>query len=396
MDQIKSTGLPDLSKLEISDKFPPRPAYGTRGTKVILWANYFELTAPSNLQLYRYEVKVSERSKNKDIPVVGKKQAQVFRLLLESPPLKPHRSDIVTDFKAFLLSRVKLDTEKVQSLPDRIQYRPEGEDEPRTNDPIYNITVTEAGSVDVSDLTAYLTSTDPSAAFDKQPILQALNIFLGHYAKNSPNHTTIGANRSFLLDQQQQQTHELGAGLRAIRGFFSSVRVATARILVNVNINHAAFYKATDLERSMRDFEAKHGKNKLRLQAFLKRVRLEVHHIKPKTNKAGIAVPRIKTIFALANRNDGREEAHPPRVSEFGAGPSNVEFWMSKSPPGASSGTPSAPAAQTPGKTAGKKGKSKQPATSSSAGPPAGGQSGEYISVAKHFWDSKLFHSQSR
>ena len=389
--------MPDLSKLKISDgldKFPPRPAYGTQGTPVILWANYFELTAPSNLQLYRYEVKVTERSKNKDVPVVGKKLNQVFRLILELPSLTPHRSDIVTDFKAFLLSRVKLDTEKIQSLPNRIQYRREGEDEPRSSDPFYNIAVTAAGSVSVSDLTTYLTSTDPGAALDKQPILQALNIFLGHYAKNSPNHTTIGANRSFVRDQQQ--AYDLGAGLRAIRGFFSSVRVATARVLVNVNINHAPFYAATDLERSMRDFEYRHGKNKLKLQIFLKRVRVEAHHIKPKMNKAGIPVPRIKTIFALANRNDGPDEEHPPRVSEFGAGPTNVEFWISKSPPGASPSTPSAPAVQTSGKSTGKKGKSKQPATSSSGGPSAGGQSGGYISVAKHFWDSKTFLSQSR
>ena len=384
--RIKSAGLPDLSKLKISEelvRFPPRPGYGTRGNPVLLLANYFEFTPPSNLQLYRYEVKVTERSKNQENRVVGKKLKRTLQLLLEEPPFKSHRSDIVTDFKAFFISRVKLDTEQLESPPNKIQYRPEGEDVPRPNDPTYDVTVTAAGSVAVSDLTTYLTSTDPGATFDKQPILQAFNIFLGHYAKNSSAHTTIGANRSFLLDQQQQGSLDLGGGLRAIRGFFSSVRVATARILVNVNINHAAFYDATRLEFAMQNFERKHGKNnKLKLQAFLKRLRVEVDHIKPKT--------RIKTIFGLANRADGRNELHPPRVSAFGAGPESVEFWYSNKPPAdPSSSTRSAQTAQTSGKAGGKKGKSKQPAKPSSGGTPEGDQDGEYISVSVYFKKSK-------
>lgn len=387
VERIKSSGLPDLSKLTISDglvKFPPRPGYGTKGADVILLANYFELKPPSNLQLYRYELKVTERSRNQENRVVGKKLKQVFQLVLELPPFISHRGDIVTDFKSFLISRVKLDTEQLESLPDRIQYRPEGEDQSRTNDPFYNITVTAAGSVAVSDLTAYLTSTDPGATFDKQPILQALNIFLGHYAKNSPAHTTVGANRSFSLDQQQQQrdSFDLGTGLRAIRGFFSSVRVATARILVNVNISHAAFYDATPLETAIRKFSPD---TKLKLQAFLKRLRVEVNHLKPKTNRAGKSIPRIKTIFGLANKSDGRGEAHPPQVDAFGAGPASVKFWYSKPSGDPSSSTSSATTQQTSGKASGKKGKSKQPAKPSGGGPPAAGEAGTYITVSQYF-----------
>ena len=77
----------------------------------------------------------------------------------------------------------------------------------------------------ISELTEFLTSTNPNATFDKQPISQALNIFLSHYAKASSQHTTIGANKSYSLNQSEVTSGNLGAGLTALRGFFPSIRV---------------------------------------------------------------------------------------------------------------------------------------------------------------------------
>ncbi|KAL8825581.1 MAG: hypothetical protein Q9191_004327 [Dirinaria sp. TL-2023a] len=384
---IKGAGLPDISKLKISEghvEFPPRPGYGTRGTEVVLLANYFELTPRRDLQLYRYELKVTEGKK--ETRVAGKKLKRVFELLLEMDPLRSHRSDIVTDFKAFLISRVKLSSEQLELLPTEIQYRPEGEDEARKHDPKYGITVTAAGSVAVSDLINHLTSTDPEATFDKQPILQALNIFLGHYAKKSPDHTTVGANRSFSRVPQPQDSADLGKGLRAIRGFFSSVRVATARILVNVNISHAAFYDPLPLPVAMDRFGLV---NKFKLQAFLKRVRVRLNHLPSKTNKDGSPIPRIKTIYGLANKSDGKDDEHPPRVPTFGAGPKEVQFWLSEPSPESSASKPFASGAPASGKASGKKGKSKEASKSSSGTPSTGGGNGKYISVYDYFEKSR-------
>jgi len=376
LKHIKSSGLPDLSTLQITDgveRFPRRPGYGTKGKAVQLWANYFELIPPPELILHRYSVKVTEKAGGKGSKdVTGKKLQQTFRLLLEQPPFQGHRNDIVTDFKANLVSRVKFDTKDV---PGQIQYRREGEDQPLINAAYHNIAFVPTGTVTVSELTDYLTSTNPRAVLDKQPFLQALNIFLGHYTKASPDYASIGSSRSFAVKPNPNNASDLGAGLRAVRGFFSSVRVATSRILVNVNVSHAPFYNPLPLVQSIQVFGRAHEFNKIKLQDFLKRIRVEAKHIKPKTNKAGKTIPRVKTIFALATRNDGRgvdSSGTAPRVKEFGAGPKDVEFWLDDTPAEGSSKTPSAPAT---GKSSAKKGKGKPEA---SAG-------GRYISVAEHF-----------
>ena len=392
--QIKSAGLPDITTLEISDgapRFPRRPAYGTRGKPVRLWANYFELLPPPDLLLHRYSVKVTERVVGKDRDLGGRRLNQVFRLLLEQPPLAGRRQDIVTDFKAQLISRTQFDDEVLRTIPNQIQYRAEGEDEAQINAPYYKIAVVSTGTVTVSELTDYLTSTNPRAALDKQPILQALNIFLGHYAKASPTHATVGS-KSFLVNPSNDANRDLGAGLRAIRGFFSSVRVATSRILVNVNVSNAAFYAPSPLVQSIQNWGPPNGYNRVKLQAFLKYVRVKVLHIKAKKNKAGQLIPRVKTIFALATRNDGRGQGgltHPPEVSEFAAGPRDVKFWLDDAPAEGSSTTPSATPA---GKASGKKGKGKAQAPaggSGRSGPPSGEVGGRYISVAEHFLNSK-------
>lgn len=356
-----------------------------------MWANYFELISPPDLLLYRYSVQITARAsgKGKSRELTGKKLNQAFRLILDLPPFEHHRKDICTDFKAQLISRFEFDEDALRTVPDQIQYRAEGEDEAQIDAPYYNVAVVPTGTVTISELTDYLTSTNPRATFDKQPVLQALNIFLGHYTKASPAYATIGSGRSFAVDPDNDVFADLGAGLRAIRGFFSSVRVATARILVNVNVSHAPFYDPLPLHLSMEAFAAAYGPNKIKLQSFLKKVRVTPTHLKPRKNKAGREIQKVKTIFALATRNDGRGPESggsvPSQVSDFGAGPKDVKFWLSNAP--AEGSAPSAPGAC----KSGKKGKGKPPVGGSGRGGPPSGDSGRYISVADHFLNSRSY-----
>lgn len=360
-----------IGNLRLDEGFPRRPGYGTRGQKVVLWANYFELIPAPNMVLYRYHVAVQPT-------VAGKKLTQVIRLLLESPGLAEFRDDIVTDFKSTLISRKRLSTAPQESA---INYRAEGEDEPRDNAPSYRIRIEETGTLTISQLTEYLTSTSGTSAFaDKLPTLQALNIFLSHYARSTSGVAAVGSSKSFPLGQTSPRW-DLGAGLTALRGFFSSVRVATCRILVNVNVSHGAFYDAIPLDRLIEKFGSVHGPNRVKLESFLKRVRVRVTHLAEKRNKAGEVVPRVKTIFGLANKNDGHGLERPPRVQNFGSGPKEVEFYLDTSSGGPSS-APSGRAAGTP--SGGKKGKGKKGGPSKEA-PVQSGSQGRYISVYDFF-----------
>jgi eukaryotic translation initiation factor 2C len=272
-----------------------------------------------------------------------------------------------------------------------IQYRTEGEDNPRANAPSYTIHITHTKTLNVSDLIEHITSEDVNATIgNEQEVLQALNIFLGHYAKSSSAFATVGSKKIYSLNQGANGW-DLGAGLTALRGFFSSVRVATRRILVNINISHGAFYDAIPLAQLMDKYGHAHQKDLVKLQYFLKRVRVKVIHL-AEENKAGRATARVKTIFGLARSDDGTPDdgqrvIHPPRVQKFGAGPQDVEFFRQDSVGGPAGSSTSQVTGNADGHSPGDGGN----VGSSNNGPDQDAPQGSYISVFNHFKNGMCF-----
>ena len=350
----------------------------------MLWTNYFELLPEPNLVLYRYHVNVSPAA-------TGRKLTQIVRLLLEAPGYVGFRDDIVTDFKSTLISRRKLSSGEVKTV---IPYRAEGEDEPRDNASSYTVHVEDTGTLTVAELTDFLTSTNVNAvSSNKLPIIQALNILIGHYAKSSTTTATIGSSKAFALGQGSDRG-DLGAGLIALRGFFSSIRVAASRILVNINVSHGAFYDSIPLNQLIEKYGREQHFNLFKVESFVKRVRVRTTHLKEKTNKAGLVVPRVKTVFGLATKNDGHGLEHPPRVQKHGANVKEVEFFLSDSPlaTGSSSAVPGA-AMDQPSKSSGKKGKGKKGGPSENKPYQTGSSTsqGRYISVYDFFKSGTYF-----
>ncbi|KOS18839.1 Protein argonaute-2 [Escovopsis weberi] len=361
-DALLSGNDSNLSKLSLVEKFPVRPGYGTKGSGVTLWANYIAMTASPKLVLYRYDLSITPA-------VAGRKLTQVVRLLLDAPELASVKKDVVSDYKASLMSRQHFDDRTVEVI-----YRSEGEDEARDGAVRYKVKLQCTNKLAVSDFIDHLNSTNLSATYDEQlPMIQAFNIFLNHYAKSSGNLATIGASKTFSLNAQSE-TWDLQNCLTAVRGFFASVRAATGRILVNVNVSHGAFYTAGPLDKFVLNYGLHRGLYKV--EKFIKLLRIKTTHLKDKVNKRGEPIPRIKTIFGLANKNDGYGLEHPPRVKAFGAGPKDVEFWLDSAP----SGTSASSAGSGGKKKGGKGGKAQggQPAAGAASG-------GKYVSVYDFF-----------
>lgn len=366
--------------LDGSNVMPARPGYGTEGQPITVYANYVQLVPPSDLTLYSYDVATIKPD------VVGKKRTQVIRLLInESPEFVGYQGDMVTDFKSTIISRKKLDfigTEK----DIEVTYKAEGEDDPKERAPKYNVSVKHTKTMTVGDLLSFLTSTNPAVQYDsKLEMIQGLNIFLKHWAKSNDNLATIGASKTFSMSGKADKL-DLGRGLTALRGFFTSVRAATNRILVNVNVSHGAFYNEGQLTDLMTAYGLRYDTSGLRsLEKFLKRVRVRTTHLKEKKNRKGEVIHRPKTVHGLAKKSDG-QGPNRPRVKEFGAGPKDVEFWLEDKPAAAPStpgAEPSQAASKKKGKGKGAKGKPGAPATS---GPqPASAGAGRYISVYDHF-----------
>ena len=364
----------NLGKLSLNNKFPQRPAFGTEGKPVTLWANYVQLVVDPKLVLYSYEIEVKPEA-------VGKKLVQIVRLLLDLPELAELRSHLVTNFKSTLISRMKLPVPKptegtkgTQPAGERIiysvPYRAEQEDEPKTNATTYKVELKFTHTLPISNLIDYLTSsTLSSSQVETQPTIQALNIFLNHYSKTNAGLATIGTARSFPLRTDYDGRRDLGDGLQVIRGFFASVRAATARILVNVNVSYGAFYKPGPLVMLMDEFMPR---DKIKLGKFIKGVRITPKHLKPKKNKSGQEILKRKTIIGLATPKDGHGLLHPPKISGYGAGPKDVEFWLEQK-------------TSTGGKEAkgGKGSKTTKSAGQTSSAP------GKYISVFEFFKQSR-------
>ncbi|KAI1122114.1 RNA interference and gene silencing protein [Nemania abortiva] len=365
VERIENKSAVEVKKKPTSATNPQRPGYGVGGKEVILWTNYFNLYSSNDLELYRYDVKITTPG-NRKAPV-GKKAKRIIGLLLDEH--FPHcNNNIATDFKSNLISRNELDVKEEEYI---VTYRSEEEDTPVPNATQYRIRIQFTGSLTLSELINHLTSTQAGLMFgSKDEIIQALNIVLGHYPKAEPAVTTIAANRHFSMNPTPYDRMSLGAGLQVIRGFFMSVRAATARILVNVQVKNMAFYDEGPLDRIMMAYMSDNGSNKMGLLRFVKGLSIDLTHIK-RTNSKGQRIPRIKKIQGFATRDDGRNLAHPPVVPQFGAGAKEVQFFLD-SPASASS---SQPAPVSGGKKKGAKGpKGPKP----SSGPSS---AGSYISV---------------
>lgn len=287
------------------DDFPLRPGYGTKGQRVVLFANYFHLKPKNGIVLYSYHVDVSP-------PASGKKLGQIIRCLLEHDDIAEWRGDTVTDFRSTIIA-----CREIKDMKEKydVQYRSEGEMVAQAQAPSYLIRITASGSLVLDELVDYLCSINTSRLpyQSKAEVLQALNIFLSYYAKSSAGIAIIGAGS---YNVSARDSADLGSGLKAIRGFFSSVRTGTTRLLVNVNVSNGVFYNSGSLIKLIDEF----GKKNPKLGTFLKKLRIHTSHNKPPK--------RDRTIFGLATPQDGQTDINKPRVNLVGASARETSFFL--------------------------------------------------------------------
>ncbi|KAH8691555.1 ribonuclease H-like domain-containing protein [Talaromyces proteolyticus] len=375
VERIENKSAVEAKTKKRSETNPQRPGYGVAGKKVVLWANYFNLHSKKDVEFYRYSVTIAADSRGR-VPV-GKKVKRIIQLLLEDHLFGSYGSNIATDFKSNLICRVELDLDEEDEGQGNnefvVTYRSEEEDVPAQNAIQYRCRIQFTGSLTLSELVNYLTSTQAGLMFgSKEEIIQALNIVLGYYPKADDSTITVASNRHF--DTKATDRMSLGAGLQVIRGFFMSVRTATARVLVNVQVKNMAFYENGPLDRLMGAFMAgNRGANKVDLLKFVKGLTIDRTHLVNK-NSTGKRIPKLKKVEGFATKDDGRRLAHPPIVPQFGAGAKEVQFYLEDSPVDSSSKP--GPAAGGGGKK-GKKGVKK-------AGPDPPPR-GRYISVFDFF-----------
>ncbi|KAL8754799.1 MAG: hypothetical protein Q9184_005003 [Pyrenodesmia sp. 2 TL-2023] len=329
--------------------FVKRPGYCDAGEPITLYANFFELKvgARGDIILTRYTVTITREASNIDRPDLSLGSAsrelkrQCIRLALQEARFNGYREGIISDHQATLYS--------ADPLPDHlltttIQYHTEHASGAIPSAKSYTVRLERVKTLDLASFGRSIESEDPvSGQTNGDDIVTALNIFLGDFAQRQPLSMTHAKDKSYnFVDESAQK--ELGGGLVAIQGFFSSVRLASGRLLVNVNTSNAPFYKRLRLDRLMdawnqastdpKKFDAAKAEA---LQEFLKGLRIQALHLTKKDNE-GKLQPWITRISGLAPMTDGQtnekvegsgrssseEVVNRPRV---GANPSQVEFY---------------------------------------------------------------------
>ncbi|RYP92829.1 hypothetical protein DL770_001000 [Monosporascus sp. CRB-9-2] len=331
-----------MSKLQVSatksnepspeSYFPCRPAFGTNGQEVILWANYFKLNVPAN-DLYQYAIEVKpvkkEGTKAQPRDAKGRKLHHIINMALERVG---NAVPLVSEFKGQVVSLKPL------SLPEdntvTVQYTIEGKDDH------YNVKFNGPTFIDMSQVLNYLrTMRDPTGdtSFPKfTSAIDAISVIIGHSARASANVASIGGSRYFPLDRDDQK-FSLGPMdfNTLIRGYFQSARPATGRLLLNANVTHGVFRLAGRVSDLMKDYDLTDSGSLQNLHKCLSKLRARVTYLAEKgtsgkkgNKPAGVSRIGEKAITGLATKFDGSSGEPRPKIANSGARPHEVQFYL--------------------------------------------------------------------
>ncbi|KXJ89668.1 ribonuclease H-like domain-containing protein [Microdochium bolleyi] len=319
------------------EHFPCRPAFATKGTEVVLWANYFQLQIKEQ-PLYKYQLTVKpvakENKKQEAKDAKGLKLSKIIRKALSTVGAK---NVIATEFKNQVITLKPLSLPQDQIVV--IDYSDEGHDDQ------YQVKFNGPLNVDLAVLFQYLkTMSDPtgSTAFPKhEDLIDAINVIMGHSPRGDSNVAAIGRSRFFRLDAPGSETQRLGWN-QAIRGYFQSARLATGRLLLNANVSHGVFRPSGPVEGLVRRHLGS-TTSQFALREFEKNVsklRAEVRYLADKgaTGKMGQERVLVKVIRGLAAPYARGNDANPAKIARLGAFANEVEFYLSG--PGAPSNLP--------------------------------------------------------
>lgn len=335
-----------------------RPAFGTNGRAITLWANYMRIVKPS--VLYKYNVEFTQvatekaadssgavlsTGKPQSPDVKGRKFYFAVQELLRVLTAADKALVLTTEYKSQLVSLTKL---QLDDKTVRIRLPVE-----TTKDKwdIIDATVHGPTEAPLDTLLRCVASMDDGAndtVFPKYPeAIDALNVVLGHSPRSRLHDiSAVGSARFFPfgggLPKATADLFQDSHALVTARGFFQSARLGTGRLLLNANIIHGVFRAAGPLDAlfdsfGIRPTQVTSHQYMRRLKAFSKFL--------PKTRAwvnlrlaDGKDVRRTKTIHGIVAQLELMRKKPPAggKPLQFAVnyeypGPREVQFWMDDS-----------------------------------------------------------------
>lgn len=349
--QVSTSSSPIMPK----EVFPTRPAFGTRGTEVVLWANYFQVKAKP-ITIYKYNMNVVQvpnedekgdtgKAKGRTKPgpkeIKGRKLFFAIQAALLELKKRDPKAILATEYKSQLISLRPLE---LDGAPLRCSTP--SDRNPELLD-VFDVEFNGPAEASLDEMIKYLHSTGPTPDDNVFPrfseAVDALNVIFGHGPRTRISDISpVGSSRFYLIKDGGFKEDLLrdGHAIQALRGYFQSTRLGTGRILLNTNVTHGVFKLSGKMTEIFDKLEIRavpkqdHANTrKLRLVAkFLPKTRVWVDF----KISSGKALRKLKAMNGIARASEishSKAGDKPPRFQpgwEFG-GPENIQFFLQDS-----------------------------------------------------------------
>lgn len=312
---------------KIIERFPGRPSHGTMGVSIILRANYLHLktafeTGKQEVPLYRYAVGTVGGEK------LSKPKMRLLVTNLIKDPIFAGRH-VATDYAGMIVTTKKLDLGPADRKQGKIEIIDpalpafQGPDNAQAQEARNRRTkgyeLSKTGEFCLADLVRALQAVQAGAWFGAQgDLVQLLNVIISKVPSDTANVYSLGQNKYYPgVGSPLMEQVDITGGLQALRGYYASVRTASNRILVNLNVTSAAFYKAGPLMDPVSEYAGGYAgqtprpQDLVRAEAFIRMLRVQTNYVKaldangkPKKDSQGRpqTVPGFKSIVGLATR----------------------------------------------------------------------------------------------
>lgn len=157
--------------------------------------------------------------------VVGRKLHRVIQLLLAEPQFST--VEHFTDFKATLILR----KDGPEHAVFNIRYFHDDEDGPNEKSTVYHVRIEKTDTLNVQDLLRHIDPRNGAGYTDQVLMLHVLNTMLYQQSRSNPACVAVGK-KTFPLSGPALKSADLKSGLKALRGFYASVRLGAGRVLV--------------------------------------------------------------------------------------------------------------------------------------------------------------------
>ena len=363
-DKAKAdTSKPQMNSLVLKESIQQRPGYaGSTATSFALHTNYLHLKTPKSQTIYRYNVRIGElvnlrdgkkkrgidprptiqvgppnspaaypragtsQSKitqsstaqtpssqtptiqstslqsasntesNDEKPQQGliRKRRRMFDILLRHQTFQSAGKAVATDYAAIVLTAKELD------LSQNVLIHYSAEDGGTEDPEEINVQITLEKQLAVEDLRSYLSSPfDARTVEVSKELVQALNIIM-KYGPSKDSSLVVGGDNSKFFPLLGESS-ELRACVIALKGYYTSVRTSTARLLINLNVCTSAFYQEGRVDAAMRklgvDADTAMKEEGENAEIFLKKLRVYTRYM---------GSMRFKTIYGFRPGKDGK------------------------------------------------------------------------------------------